>query len=239
MAGNLTQAARGSAPKTPTTTSHLIELAGRETIRERVTHGIRAAIISGELAPGTVYSAPALAALFGVSPTPVREAMIDLASEGLVTSQRNKGYLVTEVSEDDLDQMTELRRLLEPAGMRMAVPHVPESEFPALRELAQTVLDASASGDLIAYVDVDREFHMRMLSFCGNQRLIDIVADLRAKTRLYGLPTLAERHALAVTAEEHMQLVDLFEQRRADDVERLMHKHLDHVRGLWAGHGDA
>ena len=74
--------------------------------------------------PGIVYSAPALAQEFGVSATPVREAMVDLCSEGLVETVRNKGYRVTEVSDKDLDDITDLRLMIEPSAGRRAVAAV-------------------------------------------------------------------------------------------------------------------
>ena len=70
----------------------------RISYRERVVDALRAALIAGELRPGEVYSAPALAGRFGVSATPVREAMLDLVREGLVDTVPNKGFRVTAVS---------------------------------------------------------------------------------------------------------------------------------------------
>ncbi|GGX55096.1 hypothetical protein GCM10010341_90060 [Streptomyces noursei] len=85
----------------------------RERLRDQVAHALRAALISGELRPGEVYSAPVLAEDFGISATPVREAMLDLTREGLVEPVRNKGFRVTEVNERDLDQYSEIRTLIE------------------------------------------------------------------------------------------------------------------------------
>src|SRR6478752_2228299 len=90
----------------------------RENLRDSVANALRAAVISGELEPGQVYSAPMLGARFGVSATPVREAMLDLVREGLVISLRNKGFRVTEVSDADLDDLASLRQLVEPPTIR-------------------------------------------------------------------------------------------------------------------------
>jgi DNA-binding GntR family transcriptional regulator len=73
---------------------NLPRVLGHNSLREQVSHALRAALIAGELRPGVVYSAPVLAAGFGVSATPVREAMLDLAKEGLVEVVRNKGFRV-------------------------------------------------------------------------------------------------------------------------------------------------
>lgn len=83
-------------------------------LRQTVTEHLRTAIIVGDLQEGVVYSAPSLGAAFGVSATPVREAMMDLAREGLVETVKNKGFRVTAVKERDLDEITEIRLLLEP-----------------------------------------------------------------------------------------------------------------------------
>src|SRR5581483_6569095 len=85
----------------------------RSSYRERVAEALRAALIAGELRPGEVYSAPSLAARFGVSATPVREAMLDLAKEGLVDTVPNKGFRVTVVSDKQLDEYTHVRSLIE------------------------------------------------------------------------------------------------------------------------------
>ena len=79
--------------------SALAPLGGRRRLRDEVAAALRAALIAGELRPGEVYSAPVLAARFGVSATPVREAMLDLVREGLVDTMPNKGFRVTELSD--------------------------------------------------------------------------------------------------------------------------------------------
>ena len=84
-----------------------------DSLREQVTRALEAAVVAGELQPGIIYSAPALAERFGVSATPVREAMLDLVGEGMVEPVRNRGFRVVEVSEADLDQISQIRLLIE------------------------------------------------------------------------------------------------------------------------------
>ncbi len=135
-------------------------LGTRRNLREEITQNLRAAVISGELRPGVVYSAPSMAAQFGVSATPVREAMLDLANEGLVDIVRNKGFRVTELSEKDLDELSELRALIEvPTVRRIAAAGVPASVIAELRPLATEIEEAAARRDLIAHVAADMEFH--------------------------------------------------------------------------------
>jgi DNA-binding GntR family transcriptional regulator len=206
----------------------------RENLRDSVANALRAAVISGELRPGEVYSAPTLGARFGVSPTPVREAMLDLVREGLVISLRNKGFRVTEVSDEDLDNLAALRQLIEPPTIREVVPGIPAADLPRLRKLAEEIVEAAEAGDLIAYIEADRVFHVTLLAYSGNQKLVDVVSDLRSQTRLLGLTPLVESGRLVPSATEHRELIDLVEARDADGAEQLMRRHIGHVRGLWA-----
>lgn len=210
-------------------------LGARRNLREEITETLRAAVISGELRPGVVYSAPRLAGQFGVSATPVREAMLDLANEGLVDIVRNKGFRVTELSEEDLDELSELRALIEvPTVRRIAAAGVPRDVLDELRTLATEIEAAAARGDLIAHVTADLEFHLLLLAQAGNRRLVETVRSLRARSRLYGLRALADRDALVPSAHEHVELLDLLAAGDASGAEDLMRRHVGHVRGIWA-----
>jgi DNA-binding GntR family transcriptional regulator len=207
----------------------------KANLRERVLRALRAAIISGELTPGEVYSAPSLAATFGVSATPVREAMLDLAKENLVVVVPNKGFRVTVVDEEQLDQITAIRRLLEPPVVAEVTDLIPAEDFAGLRQLAQEIVDGARAGDLAQYTEADREFHLRLLGYSGNQRLVDLVAELRGQTRLVGLASLLDRGYLVSSAREHLDLLDLMEQRDAAAVEIFMVRHINHIQDLWSG----
>ncbi|MEV4799938.1 GntR family transcriptional regulator [Nonomuraea sp. NPDC049421] len=208
----------------------------RQSLREQVAHALRAALITGEMRPGVVYSAPVLAAQFGVSATPVREAMLDLAKEGLVEAVRNKGFRVTELSDRDLDELTEIRQLIEvPTVSRLADSSRAE-EFERLRPVAEEIVSASERGDLLAYVDADLRFHVELLSLSGNAHLVSVVRDLRNRARLYGLSQLSERGTLTDSAREHLQLLDALKSGDGKAVGHLMAEHIGHVRGIWAEH---
>ncbi|MDT8913761.1 GntR family transcriptional regulator [Amycolatopsis sp. PS_44_ISF1] len=207
----------------------------QRNLREQITQTLRAAVISGELKPGEVHSAPSLAAQFGVSATPVREAMLDLVKEGLIDTVRNKGFRVTEPSEKDLDDLSELRALIEvPTVRRLAGTGVDPAVIAELRPLALGIERAAAEHDLIAHVATDMQFHLRLLEQAGNPQLVETVRALRSRSRIYGLARLAARDELIPSSAEHAELLDLIEARDADGAEALMDRHIRHVRGIWA-----
>jgi len=226
---------RASAP--PTTAPVLPTLGGKKSsYRERVVDALRAAMIAGELRPGEVYSAPTLAARFGVSATPVREAMLDLVKEGLVDTVPNKGFRVTAVSEKQLDEYTHIRALIEiPTVVGLAGTADPVS-LEALRPAAREIVHAAVAGDLIAYVEADTRFHLGLLALAGNAHLVEVVGDLRGRSRLYGLTALVEAGRLLASAQEHLELLDALLDRDKRAVREIMTRHLGHVRGLWAAH---
>ncbi|MGK5641678.1 GntR family transcriptional regulator [Streptomyces sp. URMC 126] len=214
-------------------------ITARERLRDQVAHALRAALISGELRPGEVYSAPGLAEDFGISATPVREAMLDLAREGLVEPVRNKGFRVTEVNERDLDQYTEIRTLIEVPMVGRITRTAARADLEALRPVAEEIVRAARDHDLIGYLEADRRFHLTLLGLSGNERLVETVGDLRKRSRLYGLTALDERDELIPSAEEHLELLDLMLAGDAEGAEACMNRHLGHVRSLWAANAEA
>ncbi|MBQ0984658.1 GntR family transcriptional regulator [Streptomyces sp. F63] len=206
----------------------------QEHLRDQVAHALRAALIAGELRPGVVYSAPTLAAEFGVSATPVREAMLDLAREGLVEAIRNKGFRVTEMTERDLDNYTEIRRLIEIPTIGLITTTAEPEQLEALRPEAEEIVAAAREHDLIGYLEADRRFHLDLLSLTGNDHLVEVVGDLRKRSRLYGLTELDQAGVLVDSAQEHIRLLDLMLSGDAEGAQELMRHHLGHVRTLWA-----
>jgi len=204
------------------------------SLREQVIQALRTALLRGELQPGVVYSAPVLAAEFGVSATPVREAMLDLAKEGLVETVRNKGFRIIGITEQDLDDVTEVRALIEIPATLAVARSARSAELEPLRELAQDVVAAAHDGDLSDFADADRRFHLELLALTGNAQLVETVSELRKRSRLAGLSALAERGLLVASAEEHEQLLDLMLAHDLDGTARLLRSHLGHIRSAWA-----
>jgi DNA-binding GntR family transcriptional regulator len=214
---------------TPITTVEQVSL------RARVEQALSAAIITGELAPGTLLTVPSLAAEFKVSATPVREAMLDLEGRGFVEPLRNKGFRVTEVSDEALREIVEVRQLLEPPAMAELATRFPKEELPALEALAQQIIDGAATGDLRAYLDADLEFHLALTRMLGNRLLVDLVRDVRSRTRLVGLSSMLETKALGDSAAEHRELLAHLVAGRADEAQELMRRHIHHTLGWWSG----
>ena len=205
------------------------------SMRQRIADALRASVITGEMTVGTVYSVPALADKFGVSITPVREAMLDLAKEGLVEPVRNKGFRVRELSAKELDEITDVRLMLEPAAVASLTGKLPAETIQELRALADNIVTTAAAGDVIEYVDADRVFHRTLVELTDNNILTELVMSLRAQSRLFGLHSLAQAGTLHVSAHEHHELIDALQGTDSAAVHAILTHHLGHVRSDWAG----
>lgn len=209
-------------------------LGKQPNIRDTVKDALRSAIISGDMQPGAVYSAPTLAKQFGVSATPIREAMLELARQGLVTVMPNRGFQVTSVSRQDLVEVTDLRLMLEPPAIERATPLIPAEALPELRAQCEVLVAHADAGDLVAYLTADSDFHLALLSYAGNARLLDIVSSLRSETRLFGLSKLSADGRLSASAREHTAMLDAIEARDALAARTLVHHHIEHVLTDWS-----
>ncbi|MDO5492412.1 MAG: GntR family transcriptional regulator [Nesterenkonia sp.] len=213
-------------------------LGERRSLRAQVEERLRLAMVAGELEPGRIYSAPKLAEQLGVSPTPVREAMMELAGEGFVEPLRHRGYRVVELDEATLAEVTEVRALLEVPAHGRAAELAAGRSLDRLRSLAEELMETASAGELERFVSADMEFHLGLLEILDNRVLLEEVRRLRRRTRLYGLRAMAEAGTLAATAREHHELLDHVEAGDRAAVESLMRRHLGHVRGVWAGRSE-
>ncbi len=206
------------------------------TLSAMAKDAILARIVTGDIVAGRVYSAPALAVVLGVSPTPVREALLELASAGLLEAVPNKGYRIVDVTQDDLDEILEVRLMLEvPATAEVARRGTAADQLPRFRQLAGDIERHAENGDMPSFLEADRKFHLGLLGTLGNSRIIETVSRLRDQARLYGLAELAERGELRESAHEHEKLLDAISADDPAATAAVMAHHLRHTRGIWAG----
>jgi DNA-binding GntR family transcriptional regulator len=206
-----------------------------ESLRLQATRAIRAAIVTGGLETGRVHSARALSAKFGVSATPVREAMLDLVSEGLMVAVPNKGFRVVDLSDHDLDEIFQLRLLLEIPPIGRLAGRLTRSDAENLARLVAEIQKFAQNGDLTGFIASDRQFHLELLELYGNHRLVELVGHLRDQSRLYGLRNLVSGGSLIASADEHADILKALDSGDKRAAESFMRLHLGHTRGLWAG----
>ncbi|MFF1814687.1 GntR family transcriptional regulator [Streptomyces sp. NPDC058251] len=199
----------------------------RASVRGQILDALRTALVEGELAPGEVYSAPALGERFGVSATPVREAMQQLALEGAVEVVPNRGFRVVERGTRELAELAEIRSLIEVPVMLRLARTVAATRWAELRPLAEATVRAASSGCRATYAETDRAFHRAVLALAGNAQLVRIADDLhrRAQWPLVGGPASRGRADLVADAAEHTALLDALIAEDLTVVQSLVREH--------------
>lgn len=198
----------------------------RHSVRGQVLDALRAALVDGELAPGEIYSGPALGERFGVSATPVREAMQQLAMEGAVECLPNRGFRVLSRTPRAMAELAEVRALLEvPVVLRLART-VPAQAWAELRPAAVAAAEAAEAGDPAGYADADRAFHRELLSLGGNEQLVSVAQGLHRRSQwpLPGVPRV-RRAELVAAAAEHAALLEALIAGDLPLVEQVLRSH--------------
>lgn len=193
------------------------------TAHEYVKGRIRDGILDGTLAPGSRLLQSNLADSLGVSTTPVREALRDLSVEGLVQMDAHRGAIVRDLDIREVEEIYELRMLLEPVMIRRTGARVDPAMLDEAEELLEQMRDEE---DQHVWVELNRRFHEVLSSGDDTSRLADILQSLRNSSALWvGLSLGAQR--IQESYVEHRQLLAAY---REGDIEAIVEETVEHLR---------
>jgi len=190
-----------------------------------VAERLRQQIFARELEPGSWIDEQKLAADFGISRTPLREALKVLAAEGLVTMKVRRGAYVTEMSADDVKQIYHLLGLLESDAAGVVARGASDDQIHELRMLHDKLEKQVRQRD--AFFTTNEQFHIRLLQMSGNRWLEQTVQDLRKVMKLNRHHSLFRQGRLAESLAEHREVMQAIERRDAEAAVRLMRRHFD------------
>ena len=190
---------------------------------EQVAERLRQQIFARELEPGSWIDEMKLCAQWGISRTPLREALKVLAVEGLVTMKVRRGAYVTEMSHDDVAQVYHLMALLESDAAAQVALHATAAQRRSLAalhgQLEQQVTDRDA------FFATNELFHMALLEIAGNRWAAQVVADLRKVMKLNRHHSLFKQGRLGDSLAEHRSLMQAIERRDAESARQMMQAH--------------
>jgi len=193
---------------------------------QEVAERLRQRIFAHELTPGTWIDEQKLAEQYGISRTPLREALKVLASEGLVELKPRRGCYVTEISRQDLDDIFPLIALLEGRCAAEAVARAETADIAALREIHNRLEAAARDGRIDAFFEANQEFHRHIQELAGNRWLLTVIQDLRTVLKLSRLHSLSLEGRLQQSLDEHRLIMSALESGEAGRAEKTMHDHL-------------
>ena len=201
-----------------------------KALYEEVAEQLRQRIFRRELEPGSWIDELKIAEEFGISRTPLREALKVLAAEGLATMKVRRGAYVTEMSEKDLRDVYHLLSLLESDAAGVVAECATPEQQQTLRDLHAEL--ESAAGNREAFFSVNERFHMALLDMADNRWRSQMVADLRKVMKLNRHNSLFKQGRIEDSLNEHRAILDAMLARDAEGTRRAMQAHF--AQGLQA-----
>ncbi len=198
--------------------------------QDEVLAELRRVLVSGRVRPGTLLPLDQIAAAFGVSRTPVREALKTLLGEGLIRHNHRGGYIVHAPGREEFVELYTIRSALERAALEIAVPQAGEAERQALRASLERQRAALAAGDVAGWDAEGRAFHEALVVACGMPRLCMLIRDAvnsSATTRPMRRLQLSRVHRLHA---DHEALWLAYAEGVAEGVVTLAGEHLRRVQ---------
>lgn len=192
----------------------------------RIAAWLRDAIVVGVRAPGSRLIERELAAEFGVSRVPVRDALKILEAERLVELRPRTWAIVRAFTDHDLDELDEVRRVIEPLAFQAAAERHPQQGRDRLGACLREQQEALRSGDLAGSRRAAAEFHEIVVDLTGNSLLRDLMGGVRGRVR-WGL---AQQDDLQRLATEHLALFDAISARDGDRAAQLAREHIERSR---------
>ena len=215
--------ARSSAARTAVAPPQAAPPLSPRALYQEVADRLREKIFARALEPGAWIDELTLAREWGISRTPLREALKVLAVEGLVTMKVRRGAYVTEMSRDDVTQVYRLLALLESDAAAEAAAAADASQLAELRALHERLERQARQRD--AFFSTNEQFHLKLLEVAGNRWRAQIVADLRKVMKLNRHHSLFRQGRVGESLAEHRALMQALEARDAARAQRLMREH--------------
>lgn len=206
---------------------------------QEVAERLRQRIFNHELTPGDWIDEQKLAEQYGISRTPLREALKVLAAEGLVDLKPRRGCYVTEISHQDIDDIFPLMAMLEGRCAFIAAQLATSEDIAGLKAIHEKLELAAKESRIDAFFEANQEFHRRIQELTNNRWLLSVIQDLRKVLKLSRLHSLSLEGRLQQSLEEHRTIMAAFEAGDAEKAEKSMHDHLLYGREALAKMDDS
>ena len=210
--------------------NELFKINNYELLSKKVYRILKIRIIKGNLKPGEKLLENKIAEQLGVSRTPIREAIKELAAEGFLKTSPNQGVVINNISIEDLQEVLQIRRVLEGLAASIAAKIINKEEIAKLEKIIERMIITINRNDLLAYSDLNGEFHNLIFNVCGNKQLIKICNNLSSseyRFRINALRNNPER--LKYSLKEHKEIVEVLKRKDSEQADRLSKKHAENV----------
>ena len=207
-----------------------IRLEGYQPLRDMVFDVLMSAIMQGQLSPGERLLEVQLADEMGVSRTPVREAIRRLELEGFVVIVPRKGAYVAGLSINDVEEVYEIRTVLETLAVRLAAQRMQPADYAQLDELAEKMGATWQEGNVDNWVSLDASFHELLYKFSRNERLVSMMSNIMEQLSRYRIISLANVEVRHNSLSEHQDLIEALKRHDSEAAAAAVEKHIENTK---------
>lgn len=218
--------------------SKLPKIGKDKTLAEQAYLAIKNAILTNRFKPREILSEEALAEELGISRTPVRVALKELAFERLIILNKGKNAVVSDISKDDIEKVFPIRIALEPLAARYTAVNINEKQIKKLKKNLFEQEVASKTEDYNSYVQKDFEFHTLLASYADNNLLFEMIKKINTLVERFLILSETLQESFFVALEEHKKILKALEQKNACAAEELTKTHVVNVAKRILKNGD-
>jgi len=208
---------------------NLLKLEGYDLLSKKVYLKLKKEIIKGSFKPGDKILEGRIAEHMGISRTPVREAIRELAAEGFVTLSPNQGVVVRSVSAENIREVLQIHSVLEGLAARLSCEVINEEGLKELENYVNKMEKLANKKDLSAYSEVDLKFHEFIVNTCRNKRLIQMRKNISDQAQRYRISSLSIPRRLKESLKEHQKILEAFKTKDPKKVDSASQKHIQNA----------
>lgn len=201
-----------------------------ESLAKIAYDALRYSILSFKLKQKTVYNEMSVSQELGLSRTPVREALLRLSSEGLITFLPRKGFIVTSYTEKEVEEIFELRLILESVVIKKIVSKISKKNIEKLRGYVETQRQAAAKNDYHSFMLSDRAFHKTFFDLAGNFKLTEIMDNFQDICHMIGVCYLKVDGLYERAIKDHEAVLQSLETGDPDRAAKAIAQHINQVK---------
>jgi len=207
----------------------LLKIEGYDLLSKKVYRILKKEIIKGSLKPGSKVLEGRIAEQIGISRTPVREAIRELAAEGFVTLSPNQGVVVRSVSAENIREVLQIHSVLEGLAARLSCEVINEEDLKELENYVNKMEKLANKKDPLAYSEVDLKFHELIVNNCGNKRLIQMRKNISDQAQRYRISSLRTPRRLKESLKEHQKILEAFKTKDPKKADVISQKHIQNA----------
>ena len=195
-------------------------------LRDEVYLSIKEAILTGEMTPGQRLSIGHLLQEIGFSPTPIREALLKLEQEGFVSRLQRGGFIVSRFTKKDIEEIFEIRSLLESYAVGLAMNHIQRKDIQWLEKNIEESEQYILKNKLSKVSTLNTEFHDYLNRLSKNDRLLSLINELRDRIYQYRSAILRVPEKAKISIDHHRKMIQAIKKKDVDDLKKLTHEHI-------------